>query len=431
MNQTAFNQQLLTFLRNSPTPFHAVNEMKNILEANNFQQLDEQQHWQLQPGGRYFVIRNGSALIAFIKGSAPVETSGLRLLGAHTDSPCLKIKPQPEILQQGYYQLGVEVYGGVLLNPWFDRDLSIAGKVIFRDDQGEIRQALIDFERPVTTVPSLAIHLDRDANNQRSINPQKDIPPLLFLDHPARETDFRKLLAECCEEIQGEVLDFDLFCYDCQPPSLLGLYDEFIASAKLDNLLSCNAGLYALLESAGEATSILVCNDHEEVGSVSAVGAQGTMLKDILTRLIPDTETRLRAYRRSLLISTDNAHGVHPNFSDRHDPRHGPLLNAGPVIKINANQRYATSAETAGLFREFCRRLEVPVQTFVNRTDLGCGSTIGPYTAAETGIAALDVGVPTLAMHSIRELAGVADVYWLYQVLTAFCNAQQAPVFTV
>lgn len=425
MNQTLYNKQLLNFLRNAPSPFHAVAEMKDVLQSHGFQQLFEQDAWQLQPGGRYFLTRNGASLIAFVKGSEPVEETGIRLIGAHTDSPCLKIKPQPDLQQQGYYQLGVEVYGGALLNPWFDRDLSLAGKVVFRDEDGLLKQTLIDFARPIATVPSLAIHLDREVNNQRSINPQKDIPPLLFVCHESRETDFRKLLLESCEEVRGEVLDFDLFCYDCQPPGLVGLYDEFIASARLDNLLSCNAGLNAIVESEGRMSSVLVCNDHEEVGSVSAQGAQGPMLQNLLQRLIPDAETRYRAFSRSLLISADNAHGIHPNYSDRHDSNHGPLLNKGPVIKSNANQRYATNAETAGLFRDFCNSLAIPVQTFVNRTDMGCGSTIGPLTAAEIGVPALDVGVPTFAMHSIRELAGAADAHWLYAILQAFCNTDK------
>ncbi len=422
MNQATYNQQLLYFLGQSPTPFHAVAAMKRTLEANGFQPLVEHESWDLQPAGRYYIERNGSSLIAFVQGSDPAEETGIRLMGAHTDSPCLKVKPQPEITRKGYYQLGVEVYGGALLNPWFDRDLSIAGKVVYRDKEGDLRRALVDFEQPVAVVPSLAIHLDREANKNRSVNPQTDIPPLVFLSHQSRETDFRKLLAESNKDIEGEVLDFDLYFYDCQPAGIVGLYGEFIASARLDNLLSCNAGLSAIVESDNRATCILVCNDHEEVGSVSATGAQGPMLKQLLARLIPDPETRYRALRRSLLISTDNAHGVHPNYSDKHDGNHGPVLNGGPVIKINANQRYATNAETAGIFRNLCQVNDIPVQTFVNRTDMGCGSTIGPLTAAETGIPTLDVGVPTFAMHSIRELAGSEDAHRLYQVLRAFCN---------
>lgn len=425
MDQINHNQQLLRFLLHSTTPFHAVEEMKAMLDANGFQPLLEEDTWQLQPGGRYYLVRNGSSLIAFVYGTEAVAETGLRLIGAHTDSPCLKVKPHPELKQRGYYQLAVEVYGGVLLNPWFDRDLSIAGKVVSRDDKGAVCQTLIDFQRPVAIVPSLAIHLDRKANDGRTVNPQEDIPPVTFILNDARETDFRTLLAQSFAEVKGEVLDYDLYFYDCQAPAMVGFYDEFIASARLDNLLSCHAGLSAIIKSDNRVTSLLVCTDHEEVGSTSAIGARGPMLKNLLERLIPDPETRYRAFTRSLLVSTDNAHGVHPNYSNKHDKNHGPVLNSGPVIKTNANQRYATNAETASLFRIFCHDTDVPVQSFVNRADMGCGSTIGPLTAAEIGIATLDVGVPTFAMHSIRELAGSADAHWLYQVLSRFCNHSQ------
>jgi len=223
-------------------------------------------------------------------------------------------------------------------------------------------------------------------------------------------------------------MDYDLFFYDCQPPAITGLNEDFIASARLDNLLSCYTGMQALLESNGEVTSLLICNDHEEVGSTSASGANGPMLKSFLERLYPDTEERARILSQSLLISTDNAHGVHPNYSDKHDNNHGPVINEGPVIKINANQRYATDSVTSSLFRHLCEKEGVSVQSFVTRTDMGCGSTIGPITAANIGVQTLDVGVPTFAMHSIRELAGVDDAHNLFKVLSGFYNSQDSLV---
>ena len=318
------------------------------------------------------------------------------------------------------------------MNPWFDRDLSIAGRVVFKSGKSSPQQALINFKRPVAVIPSLAIHLDSEANSERTINPQTDIPPILFkanADTSGEKETFRVLLAnELKRESLGDkedsseitVMDYDLCLYDCQPPAITGLNEDFIASARLDNLLSCFTGMQALLEAGDQVTSLLVCTHHEEVGSTSASGANGSMLKSLLERLYSDTEERSRILSQSLLISTDNAHGVHPNYSDKHDSNHGPLINDGPVIKINANQRYATNSVTSSLFRHLCEQQGVPTQSFVSRTDMGCGSTIGPITAANIGVQALDVGVPTFAMHSIRELAGVEDAHNLFKVLKGF-----------
>ncbi len=427
MSRQHFNQQLLDFIGTSPTPFHAVKNLRTALDKAGFKYLAEENSWQVQPGGRYYITRNGSSIIAFVAGRKPAEETGIRMVGAHTDSPCLKVKPKPELYRQNYFQLGVEVYGGALLNPWFDRDLSIAGRVIFDDGEGQLRQLLVDMQRPVAVIPSLAIHLDRDANNERKVNPQTDIPPLLFLDRDKNTKDFRQLLsAELAKDepsLSGKtIIDYELYLYDCQAPTLTGLYGEFISSARLDNLLSCFAGLQALLESEGQQTTMLICNDHEEVGSVSACGANGSMLRSLLERLFSQSEQLTRIIHRSLLISADNAHGIHPNFTDRHDGNHGPILNDGPVLKVNANQRYATNSVTAAIFRQLCKRTGVPLQVFVNRTDLGCGSTIGPITAASIGIQTLDVGVPTFAMHSIREMAGSEDAYNFCRVLNTFYN---------
>ncbi len=431
MTRDAFNQGLLAFLSASPTPFHAVEAMKELLEENGFVQLQESDAWNCQSRGKYFVIRGGSSLVAFNIGSESVLEQGVRIVGAHTDSPCLKVKPKPELFRKGYFQLGVEVYGGVLLNPWFDRDLSLAGRVTFKNQQGQLKSQLINFERAIGFIPSLAIHLDRDANNNRKINPQKDVPPLI-MQADEDTTDFRELLLKQLQEQTPsadaiEVLDYDLSFYDVQPPSVVGLKQEFIASARLDNLLSCYIGLQALLV-AEDQHCVLVCNDHEEVGSQSAIGAQGPMLKSILRRLVRDENEFVRATDKSLLISADNAHGVHPNFSDRHDNNHGPLLNQGPVIKTNANQRYATDGETSSLFRHFCELAQVPVQNFVVRTDMACGSTIGPLTAGELGVKTIDVGVPTFGMHSIRELAGIEDANSLYQALMHFFKADSVSI---
>ncbi len=424
IDQDIFNDRLLAFLKASPTPFHAVKQIAQRLDEAGFEYLPEQEDWSIESYGRYYTTRNDSSIIAFTAGDF---SQGIGMVGAHTDSPCLMVKPQPE-KAKNYLQLGVEVYGGALLNPWFDRDLSLAGRVIYRDNSScELKQSLLDFGRAIGTIPNLAIHLDREANKNRTVNPQTDIPPILCTLHDQRTQDFRQLLAiellaqnpqigENPEAIS--VLDYELCFYDTQPPAIIGLHNDFIASARLDNLLSCFTGLQALLSADAPQPSLLVCTDHEEVGSASACGAQGPMLASVLERLLPDVGERTRCIARSLMVSVDNAHGIHPNYASKHDANHGPLLNGGPVIKINANQRYATNSVTAALFRDLCQQADVPVQSFVTRTDLGCGSTIGPITASEIGVPTLDVGVPTFAMHSIRELAGSDDAWSLFKVLS-------------
>lgn len=436
LTQTEFNQHLLAFLRASPTPFHATQTIAGQLLAAGFIALDEAAIWNLQAGQRYFIKRNDSSIIAFVYGKKSLLETGIRMLGAHTDSPCLKVKPQPELNRKGYMQLGVEVYGGALLAPWFDRDLSLAGRVTYKTTDNKIASALIDFKQPVITVPSLAIHLDREVNNSRSINPQKDIVPVLLQLTPEQTLtpNFKSiLLAQLKQQYPHtnatQILDFEISLYDTQAPALIGLQQDFIASARLDNLLSCFVGLQAILNTDDDVSSLLICTDHEEVGSTSCCGAKGPMLQQFLERLIPEGETRIRVVERSLMISADNAHGVHPNFIDRHDENHGPLLNRGPVVKINANQRYATTSETSGFFQWLCEQNQVPVQIFVARTDMGCGSTIGPIVASEVGVKTIDVGVPTFAMHSIRELAGVADAHYLFLVAQAFFRYPQGLSF--
>ena len=421
-----FNDGLCDFIAASPTPFHAVATMARRLNEAGFQPLDEADDWSLSPG-KYYVTRNGSSLVAFNLSDAPIER-GWRMVGAHTDSPCLRVKPNPDMIVGEYYQLGVEIYGGVLLNPWFDRDLSLAGRVYYRSGNGQLAHALIDFRRPVAVVPNLAIHLDREANTNRTVNKQLHMPPILMTAGKV-QGDFRQLLKQRLLEENPQadvqdVLDYELSFYDCQRPATVGLHNEFIAAARLDNLLSCYTGLRALVDGDNDENCLLVANDHEEVGSVSAVGAQGPMLESVLERLCGGRVQRDRAVLRSMMISADNAHGVHPNYVDKHDTNHGPIINRGPVIKVNANQRYATNSQTSSVFRAVCQQDNIPVQSFVVRADMGCGSTIGPATAAELGIPTLDIGVPTFAMHSIRELAGTDDAHYLYRALIAFNRLQ-------
>ena len=439
MQDNDYTEGLLQFIDGSPTPFHATTNIASRLLAAGFEELMEGDSWPCKAdgsvSGKFFVRRNGSSIIAFTLSSDASE-NGFHMVGAHTDSPCLKVKPNPEIVNEHYLQLGVEVYGGALLNPWFDRDLSLAGRVTYLDADGQMQDALIDFETAIAVIPSLAIHLDRGVNDKREINKQKHLPPLLMklpqkmsASKDVKAPSLRQLLQDWMQARAdapqvSEILDYELSFYDTQPSAVTGLHSDFISAARLDNLLSCYTGLMALLDEDGSRNCLLVCNDHEEVGSMSAAGAQGPFLKSLLERLCPDAETYARAIDRSMMISADNAHGIHPNYPDRHDEHHGPVLNEGPVIKVNSNQRYATDSQSAAAFRRLCRQADVPVQAFVTRSDMGCGSTIGPITASNIGVDTVDVGVPTFAMHSIREMAGRWDGYYLYRVLREFYTNQ-------
>lgn len=437
MQDVDFVSGLLDFIGKSPTPFHAVATMVELLEENGFKRLDEKEPWSLKgklpTGERYYVTRNDSSIVAFQLNQSLID-NGVMMVGAHTDSPCLKVKPNPEMVNNHYLQLGVEVYGGALLNPWFDRDLSLAGRVSYIEEKGSLEHSLIDLKKAIAVIPSLAIHLDGEANDKREINKQKHLPPILMKlpDTSTTDTqvDFKSVLltivntelkkSTADKNVASKVLDYELSFYDVQQPAVIGLHDDFIASARLDNLLSCYTGLMALLNNDGSQNALLVCNDHEEVGSASAVGAQGSFLKSVLERLCENDEDLSRIVANSMMVSADNAHGVHPNYADKHDGNHGPLLNSGPVIKMNANQRYASNSETSAIFKHLCELADVPVQSFVVRSDMACGSTLGPITASEIGVKTVDVGVPTFAMHSIRELAGRWDAFYLYRVIKQF-----------
>ena len=421
------NSELITFLNQSPTPFHATENLAALVQASGFKKLSEKENWNLVPGEAYYVTRSGSSFLAFVYGSQSHSETGIRILGAHTDSPCLKLKPQPEKYQCGYQQFTIEVYGGALLNPWFDRDLSIAGKLVWRDKKGKLKSSLVDFRRPMASIPSLAIHLDRDANIGRTVNPELHMNPLWC--QAESQQDFRAYLKKYLlgegQEVE-KVLDFNLSFYDCQGASLIGENEEFIAGARLDNLLSCFVCARALVDSPRKQTTILVCNDHEEVGSNTDIGAQGSLLSDVLARIEPDALKLQRTLRSSVMASVDNAHGVHPNYQNKHEKKSGPLLNRGPVIKYDAKQGYATSSDTAAMLSHLASlpgQDEIPMQSFTMRADMRCGSTIGPITAAKTGVQTVDLGVSTFAMHSIRELAGAQDTHYLYNLLCRFIDS--------
>jgi aspartyl aminopeptidase len=416
-------QNLLEFMDRSPTPFHAVQEMACALSGKGFIELKEADAWKLVPHGRYFLTRNDSSLVAFTLGSKP----GFKIIGAHTDSPNLRLKPQAGYTKNGYLQLGVEVYGGVLLSTWTDRDLSLAGRVILRGKK-EASTKLIRFDQVLLRIPQLAIHLDREVNKRGLIlNEQIHLPPIFSLHKKSSPEDIlKKMVAQKLKCKPADIVEMELSLYDTQPGTLAGPEGEFIFSGRLDNLASCHSATQALMKSTQKdpMTRVIAFYDHEEVGSETAQGAGSPFLKDVLERITltegSSRENFFRALAKSFFISADMAHAVHPNYSDKHDNQHMPIINGGPVVKSNAGQRYATEGVSSAWFEGLCRKAKVPVQKYVVRSDLGCGSTIGPITAANLGIRTVDVGNPMLSMHSIREMAGAKDHELLIRAFKEF-----------
>ncbi|MBU1568261.1 MAG: M18 family aminopeptidase [Proteobacteria bacterium] len=428
MNFTLYNCDLFSFLFSSPTPFHAVANIEGHLQHQGFLRLRENERWQLTKGYAYYLTRDNGAVIAFILGSDEPYEQGFRLLAAHTDSPCLQIKPRSEIKTSSYLQLGVEVYGGSLLAPWFDRDLSMAGRICCETSDGNLQVLLVNFRRPLLTIPSIAIHFDRDANKNGGINQQKHLPPILSQAVDLQFPDFKALLLDQIHQEHPqtaieEILAFDMFCYDFQEPAYIGAKNELISSSRLDNLLSCHAGMTALGKAERTKNALFFCANHEENGSTSTSGAQSSFLDAVLERIITDPVSRRIALSNSFLVSMDNAHATHPNFMEKIDASHEIHLNKGPVIKLNANQRYATSSLSSAIYKHVCKEAKIVPQEFVMRSDLTCGSTIGPITSARLGVRTVDVGAASLAMHSIREHTGALDPYLFYRTIEQFLKS--------
>jgi aspartyl aminopeptidase len=419
MPDLSLGDDLRTFVDASPSPFHAVAELARRLTAAGFTELAEAAAWSLAPGSQHFVVRHGS-LIAFRVGTAPLAEAGLRLVGAHTDSPTFKVRPHSDVRQAGYRLVGVEPYGGGLWHTWLDRELTVAGRVALR---GGVT-ALVRLPGAALRLPSLAIHLDRGVRDGLKLDPQRELVPVWSRDLDG-EPGFTAALAAQLGVAAEDVLGSDLVLADTQPAARAGADGTWVAAPRLDDLACCHSGLTALVTtSVGAHTQLLVCNDHEEVGSGSMSGARGSFLEDVVRRLVAitdegDPQVLPRALSRSRLVSADMAHAVHPTRSDRHEPAHQPQLGGGPVLKVNANQAYATDAASSGWFAERCAAASVPVQWFVTRADLPSGSTIGPLTATRLGIPTVDVGAPMLAMHSCRELASALDVPLMVDALTS------------
>jgi aspartyl aminopeptidase len=408
---TAPANDLADFVTAAPTPYHAVAEAARRLEAAGFAEGPD------GPGGRY-VVRDGTILAWSVPGGA---TPGLplRVFLAHTDSPTLKVKPNPDAGAAGWRQVAVEVYGGALWNSWLDRDLGLAGRLALYDGS----TVLVDVHRPLLRVPQLAIHLDRGVNSEGlRLDPQQHLLPVWGLGAPA-EGDLLEFLAGEAGVDADEIAAHDLVVHDVTPPALLGEEEELLAAPRLDNLASVHAGLTALLDAAASGAPVvpvLVAFDHEEVGSASATGAAGPLLENLLTRLAGGFDARDAVFAASRCLSVDVTHAAHPNHLGHHDPGHRALPNAGPALKVNANQRYATDAPGAAAWHRACRDAGVPTQVFVSRNTVPCGSTVGPITATRLGIRTVDVGIPVLSMHSARELCGAHDPAHLARAATAF-----------
>ena len=418
MKKEDFNEGLLGFLNASTTPFHATQNMSMMFQNAGFKKLDESSRWELVAGEKYYVTRNNSSVIAF---TYPKSEKNYTMVGAHTDSPNLKLKPNAVIKEHGVVKFGVEPYGGLLLNPWFDRELSLAGRISYLNSQNEIAEALIDVKKSLAIIPSLAIHLDDKANKDRTINKQTDISPILTTDDDFEMEEFLRWQLSLNDILDvKELYASELSFYDAQNASFVGLHDDFIASARLDNLLSCYVGMLSICSVDATKPMLFCASDHEEVGSESTSGAGGSFLENTLKRMFSDHEEYMQMVSSSLLISADNAHAIHPNYPSKHDKEHAPKINAGVVIKVNANQRYASNSRTISKFMSVASSLNEPLQNYVTRSDMGCGSTIGPITATRLGIDTIDIGLPTWGMHSIREVCGRDDAHSLYKILTNF-----------
>ncbi|KAI8085188.1 peptidase M18 [Halteromyces radiatus] len=443
---------LIEYINKSPSPFHATFEATELLKKAGYQEIKERESWNngvLKQNGKYYFTRNGSSIVAFAIGGQYKPGNGFSILGAHTDSPCLKLKPVSKKDKSSYLEVGCQTYGGGIWHTWFDRDLSVAGRVLVQHEDGTFKHTLVKVDRPLLRIPTLAIHLDRTANESFKFNKETQLAPILATEVKSALSGIEKqdgveseanhhpllirILADELNVKPEQIRDFELALYDTQESTIGGACKEFIFSPRLDNLEMSYCSIAALIksESLEKETNIrmVALFDHEEVGSLSAHGADSNLLPSTLQRLAntqvlgtPDVSSTAfeEAIHKSILVSADMAHAIHPNYSDKHEENHRPLMHKGTVIKINANQRYATTAVTTLVLKELAKKHDIPIQEFVVRNDSSCGSTIGPMLSAKLGLRTIDIGNPQLSMHSIREQSGVDDVKHAIQLLWAF-----------
>lgn len=426
-----YAEELIDFIYKSPSPFHAVATIKNMLQDNGFIELCEEDRWEVQKNGKYFVTRNDSALVAFVVGTGVIAKNGFKIIGAHTDSPTFRIKPNPEIVSEGsYLKLNTEVYGGPILNTWLDRPLSIAGRVTLKGKNIlSPKTQLINISKPILIIPNLAIHMNRNVNKGVELNRQIDMLPILGLINESfeKENYLVKAVAQELNVDAADIIDFDLVLYEYNKGCIIGVNNEFVSSSRLDDLEMVHAGLTALTSSnVSEMTNVLVCFDNEEIGSSTKQGADSQFLSDILERIVlsfgGDREDFFRALNKSFIISSDSAHAVHPNKGEKADPTNRPHINEGPVIKVNANQKYTSDSHSIAVYTEICKKAGVPFQKFVNRSDEAGGSTIGPISSTHLALKSVDIGTALLAMHSVRELCGVKDHFYVEKSFEEFYN---------
>ena len=429
MNSKQFAKNLVDFIYESPTAFHAIETSEELLKVNGFKKLEATEKWNIEKGGKYYTTKNSSAIVAFTVNTDDLTKDGFRMIGSHSDSPSFRVKPNPEMeVEKTYLKLNTECYGGPILNTWLDRPLAIAGRVILKGDNIlKPVETLVNINRPVCIIPNLAIHMNRSINEGVALNKQKDMLPFVGLLNETLEKD-NFLLNTVANELgrkSEEILDFDLFLYEYEKGSLIGVNEELISSGRLDNLAMSHASLHALINAeAKSGVNMTVVFDNEEVGSSTKQGADSNMLINILERISlclgQDREDFLRSLYSSFMISADLAHAVHPNVTEKHDPTNRPVMGRGPVIKINANQAYTSDSYSISKYKTICKEAGVNYQEFVNRSDERGGSTIGPISSTHIDIPSVDVGSPILAMHSIRELGCVEDHMDIYKTFKKF-----------